>query len=113
MEFTITTENNIATITLKGSLLADIQSRDILEQVTNSIQDGNSNFIVDLSELKFINSSGLGLLLTCLTKARKAGGELILANIPEQVSNLLMITKLTDVFISADSLEDAKSKFNS
>ena len=113
MEFTITTEENFAILKLNGSLLADIQSRDVLEGVNNIIQEGKINFIVDLSELKFINSSGLGMLLTCLTKARKAGGDLILANIPEQVSNLLVITKLTSVFTPADSMEEAKSKFES
>lgn len=112
MEFEIRTEDNINILTLKGSLLADIQSRDVLEKVNNKIQDGKINFIVDLCELKFINSSGLGMLLTCLTKARKAGGDLILANVPEQVSNLLTITKLTSVFTTVDSLEAGKLEFN-
>lgn len=113
MDFSITTEKDINVLALKGSLLAEVQSRDILQAVTNQIQDGKVNFILDLSELKFINSSGLGMMLTCLTKARKAGGDLILANLPEQVSNLLTITKLTNVFSQADSVEEAKAKFNS
>lgn len=112
MDFSITTEDKINILSLKGSLLADVQSRDILQAVTNQIQEGTVNFIIDLSELKFINSSGLGMLLTCLTKARKAGGDLVLANVPEQVSNLLSITKLTEVFTTVDSLEEAKASFN-
>ena len=109
MDYTLNTDDQVTILTLKGSLLADIQSRDVLEQITYTIQEGKVNLVVDLEELKFINSSGLGMLLTCLMKARKAGGELVLANAPEQVNNLLTITKLTDVFSTADSIEEAKS----
>ena len=111
MDFTINTTDDIALLTLKGSLLADVQTREILDKVSALIQSGKVNFVVDLSELKFINSSGLGMLLTCLLKARKNRGDLILANVPEQVSNLLSITKLTKVFTTAESVEEAKSKF--
>jgi len=111
MNFTITTEGENSIIALKGSLLAEVQSKDILQGVTELIQKGKVNFIIDLTELKFINSSGLGMLLTCLTKARKAGGDVILANVPEQVHNLLNITKLTAIFTTAESVEEAKSKF--
>lgn len=113
MDYSIETKDGVNIINMEGSLLADIQSRDILQKVTDLIQDGNAQFIMEMSELKFINSSGLGMLLTCLTKARKAGGDVILANIPEQVSNLLVITKLNSIFSTADSLEDGLQKFNS
>ncbi len=111
MEFNVDNKENASIIELKGSLLADIQSRDILQQITDLIQDGHINFVVDLGELKFINSSGLGMLLTGLTKARKAGGEMILANVPEQVSNLLIITKLNSIFGTADSVDAAMANF--
>lgn len=113
MDYKIESKDNINIITMEGSLLADVQSRDILQKVTDFIQDDQVNFIIEMSELKFINSSGLGMLLTCLTKARKAGGEVVLANIPEQVSNLLVITKLNSIFNTAESLEDALAKLNS
>ena len=106
MEFNINTKGNASILELKGSLLADVQSKEILQNVTDLIQEGNVNFIVDLNELKFINSSGLGMLLTGLTKARKAGGDMFLANVPEQVSNLLVITKLSSIFTTVDTVEE-------
>ncbi len=111
MDFTINAEKNLSVVTLKGSLLADVQTREILDKVSGLVQEGKVNFIVDMGLLKFINSSGLGMLLTCLLKARKSGGDLVLINVPEQVSNLLNITKLASVFSIAESLEEAKSKF--
>lgn len=112
MDYKIESKNNVNIITMEGSLLADVQSRDVLQKVSELILDGQVNFVVEMSELKFINSSGLGMLLTCLTKSRKAGGEVILANIPEQVSNLLVITKLNSIFNTTDSLEEALEQFN-
>jgi anti-sigma B factor antagonist len=111
MDFTITQDGIVNIVTLKGSLLADVQTREILDKVSGLVQDGKTNFIVDMNQLKFINSSGLGMLLTCLLKARKNRGDLVLANVPEQVSNLLNITKLSSVFTTVESVEDAKSKF--
>lgn len=111
MDYTITTTGNASVLSLKGSLLADVQTKDILQQVTDMIQEGKIRFVVDLSELKFINSSGLGMLLTCLTKARKAGGDVILANVPEQVHNLLVITKLSNIFQAKESLNEALEAF--
>lgn len=107
MDYSITTNGNVTILNLKGSLLADVQTKDILQQVTDMIQEGKVRFVVDLSDLKFINSSGLGMLLTCLTKARKAGGDVILANVPEQVQNLLVITKLSNIFQAKETLKDA------
>lgn len=110
MDFTIKQNGNLNVITLKGSLLADIQTREILDKVSALVQEGKVNFVVDMAQLKFINSSGLGMLLTCLLKARKNRGDLVLANVPEQVSNLLSITKLTSVFSIADSVPEAMAK---
>lgn len=112
MEYSIELKDNVNVITMEGSLLADVQSRDILQKVTELIQDEQVNFVIEMSELKFINSSGLGMLLTCLTKARKAGGDIILANVPEQVNNLLVITKLNSIFNTVDSLDEGLGKFN-
>lgn len=111
MDFSIDQKGEITVISLHGSLLADVQTKDILHTVTSLIEEQKVKFVVDLKELKFINSSGLGMLLTCLTKARKVGGDVILANVPEQVSNLLVITKLNSIFQSKDSLNDAMNAF--
>ncbi|TVR79900.1 MAG: anti-sigma factor antagonist [Chitinophagaceae bacterium] len=111
MEILIEKAENVNVITLKGSLLAEVQSRELLEKFQALIAEGEVNFIFDLGELEFINSSGLGLLLTCLTKSRKAGGEVILANVPGQVNNLLVMTKLNNIFYNTDNIPAALKKF--
>lgn len=112
MDITVKHEHNVHIISLSGSLLADVQAKELLDNMNKLIDDGNKNFIFDLKDLQFINSSGLGLLLTCLTKSRKAGGDVILANVPDQVSNLLVITKLNNIFHNTGNLESALKKFS-
>ncbi|GIV34262.1 MAG: anti-sigma factor antagonist [Chitinophagales bacterium] len=113
MECIIKSEGEATVIGLKGSLLADIQAKEVLDKISALIQEGKVHFIIDLSQLKFINSSGLGMLLTCLLKARKNGGEMVLIQVPEQVSNLLHITKLAPVFKIAETAEEARTMLKS
>ncbi len=101
------TENGVVVITLDGNLLGAPESSDLLEKVADSINDGKTKFAIELQAVKFINSSGLSFLLTVLTKARKAGGDIVLVGITEQLSKLLIITKLNSIFSTATTREQA------
>ncbi|RMG19091.1 MAG: anti-sigma factor antagonist [Bacteroidetes bacterium] len=108
MEFKYIADNQIGTYYLKGNLIGEKDGISITESFSNELEDGMRNFIVDLNELIHINSSGLGVLITLLTKARKAGGELILSNPSSYIQNLLLITKLDTIFQIFPSLEESK-----
>jgi anti-sigma B factor antagonist len=54
--------------------------------------------VIDISQLRYINSSGIGVLITLLTKFRNKGGEVYLMNPSESVRKLLAITKLNAIF---------------
>lgn len=65
--------------------------------------------VVDLEQVRYMNSSGIGVLITLLTKIKNNKGKMVLVNPSEQIVKLLEITKLNTVFTIADSIEDAKS----
>ncbi|PSR03672.1 MAG: hypothetical protein BRD50_05420 [Bacteroidetes bacterium SW_11_45_7] len=113
MEFTFKKdqEKDITIVKLSGNLLAEVESKDFLARMTDKINEGEVNFIFDLSDMQFINISGLGMLLTCLTKARKAGGEVILAEINKQLQDLLAMTKLSSIFTTSSSMKEAMQQF--
>ena len=67
--------------------------------------------VVDLSKVKFMNSSGLGMLISAMTTMRNAGGDLRLANVADRIQSLLVITKLITVFKHFDSVEAAAKSF--
>jgi anti-sigma B factor antagonist len=88
---------------LNGNLLGEHANAPVMEKLKAGLEVGNNKVLFNLTDLKFINSTGLGMLLTALTKTRNAGGELTLTNVPEQMNKLLVMTKLKDIFnIQAD-----------
>jgi anti-sigma B factor antagonist len=64
--------------------------------------------IIDLTEMEYMNSTGLSILINIFTQTRNKGGEVIITNIPEKISQLLVITKLNSIFNIEETVEDAK-----
>jgi anti-sigma B factor antagonist len=97
MQSTHTVADDVSLVALSGSI--NFTSRKSLANLVSAdLAQGRQHFIFDLNEVTFIDSSGLGVLVTCFTTIRKHGGNLTLIQVPEQVLNLLEITKLTDFF---------------
>ncbi len=101
---------DITILTLIGNLLGENDSEPIKEIVIKAIEDDRSNFILDVKGMEYINSTGLSILISTLTKARKAKGDLCLVNVPEQLESLLKITKLDKIFPYCNSIEEAINK---
>lgn len=100
-------ESQVGVYTLEGNLIGENDGMILTNSFNDHIEDGTLNFVMDLSSLQHINSSGLGVFITLLTKARKKGGELFLVNPSEYIRNLMMITKLSSIFSIYDTVEDA------
>lgn len=107
MEISRIIENKITILELSGNLLGEKDASPILEAVDMSLANDSNQFVLELSKMKFINSTGLSVLINILTKSKNAGGDMVIVSIPEQLSNLLAITKLTDVFPQAATKEEA------
>jgi anti-sigma B factor antagonist len=112
MQFSHTTEDSlgVSIITLHGELIDKNQANDMVSQMDQLIGAGKNKFVLDLGDLKYINSSGLNVLINLLTKARKVDGEVIICNVSKKVRELLVITKLNTVFTVTDNTEKAISK---
>lgn len=100
-------EKNIEVVSIEGNYISDLDHQALIEKIDSFIQEGTFNFVINMSGLNFINSSGLGVLIRILTKSRTNGGETYLAEIPEKVNQLLAVTKLNNVFQSFASSEEA------
>lgn len=84
MNFTSKRDRSVTVLSLKDHPLTEEQASEIVDRVSALVKKGKVNFVMDMGQLKAVNSAGLGMLLICLKKARKKGGELILANVPEK-----------------------------
>ena len=90
--------NDALIIKISGDLIGEDNGAGILEIVNNAIQKQVFTGIIDISKLRYINSSGIGVLITILTKFRNKGGEVYLMKPSENVQKLLVITKLNAIF---------------
>ncbi|MBL7883871.1 MAG: STAS domain-containing protein [Bacteroidia bacterium] len=102
-------KNSIKTIHMKGELVDRNQGTELMSEVEDSISKGEVKIILNLNDLKYLNSSGLNILINILTKSRKAGGDVAICNVNKKISELLVITKLNSVFNVSDT-EDAAIK---
>lgn len=111
MNHTLTEEDNITRIEIQGDMIGGPDAKELHDVIHDLINKKKYKLILDLSQVKLMNSSGLGILISGLTTAKRAGGDVILLNLTERIKNLLAITKLDSVFESYDSYEQAKSQF--
>lgn len=98
---------NAVIIELKGNVMGGDDTKEFTETLHKLIDEGKKNVIVDLSGVKFMNSSGLGMLISGLTTMKRAEGNLKLANVTDKIESLLIITKLITIFESYESIDDA------
>lgn len=113
MEFNydLTVKNDVAIFALEGNLLSAYLGDDLLKEVKTTIEEDQLvKLVLDLKKLEYLNSSGLGILIRLLTKARQANGECAIIHINDRLKKLLVITKLDTLFIIENNLNDAIKK---
>lgn len=91
-------KEGVLVISLEGNLLGENTNGPVMELLKQNIEAGTKKVLFNLTDMKFINSTGLGMLMTALSKTRNAGGELALCGLPEQMRKLLQMTKLETIF---------------
>lgn len=93
-------EINSSTLILRitGDLIGEDNGTRLVEAVNEAVSHQVLTCIIDISGLRYINSSGIGVLITILTKFRNKGGEVYLMKPSESVKKLLAITKLNAIF---------------
>lgn len=107
MKIEHTLEDNILIIRLEGDMIGGPETQKLMDLANNTIDDSMLLSAIDLSNVRFINSSGIGVLVSLLTKFRNRGGELVLINPSEHIRKLLIITKLNAIFTIAEDETNA------
>lgn len=102
---------NIAVLQLKGNLMGGPETVEVHEKVKELVGKGINRVVLDLSKVKWVNSSGLGAMMGAMTTVRNARGDLRLTGVTEKVQSLLMITKLVTIFETFSTVEEAVASF--
>ena len=113
MKIKTTEKYEAVIIELKGNVMGGDDTKDFNDLLHKLIDQGKIRIVLDLSDVKFMNSSGLGMLIGGLTTVKKSDGFYKLANVTDKIESLLIITKLITIFETYDSVDKALESFSS
>lgn len=111
MKLTDREESGVVILEPKGKIMGGPDATILNERLHDFIKTDKRNVIIDLGKVDWMNSTGLGILISGLTTMRNNGGDLKLVNVTEKIESLLTITKLITVFENYDSIDDAVKSF--
>jgi anti-sigma B factor antagonist len=105
--------NGIAVVDLRGRITLGEGTEVLRDTVRDLLSKGQNRILLNLGEVNYIDSSGIGELVSAFTAAKKQGGEVKLLNLTKKVHDLLQITKLYTVFDIKDDEAKAVASFGS
>jgi len=103
LKLTKRTVDGILAFGCSGRVVFGEESSLLRDEVKKAIGDGNKKIVLNLGEITYNDSGGLGTLVDLHTTAHNAGGSIKLANLTRRVGDLLQVTKLLTVFEVHDS----------
>jgi anti-sigma B factor antagonist len=101
----------VAVVDFSGKITLGEGSAALRLMVEDLIKNGQAKILLNLSDVDYIDSSGIGELVNAHTKVRESGGELKLVNLTRRVHDILQITRLFTVFDVQTSEPNALSSF--
>src|SRR5215470_12470905 len=104
--------NGVTVVDMSGRITLGEGSVILREAVKDLLGKGQKKILLNLGEITYIDSSGIGELVSAFTSVRNQGGELKLLNLTKKVHDLLQITKLYTVFDVQDDEAQAVQSFN-
>lgn len=114
MKLSTKKEGQVFIIEIEGEIMGgNSDSEEFKKLIFDAIEEDLVNIVVDLAKAIWMNSSGLGMLISGLTTVRSSGGDLCLANVSERVRRPLEITRLDFVFSIHNSVREAVASFDS
>jgi anti-sigma B factor antagonist len=100
-------ENGATVLELKGKIKGSQDGNILYDKLRDLIQKNRKKVVIDLSKVDWINSRGLGILISGLKIMHRNDGELNLAAAADKVKSLLILTKIITVFKNYDTVEEA------
>lgn len=110
MSLHVSRHGDVVIIEVEGQLIVG-NRQELKQQVLDETERGARKILVDFGRAGYIDSSGLGVLVSLAKRLRELGGDLRLANLNDDLQTLFELTKLDALFQIADSREHALESF--
>lgn len=112
MEMREEVKNQVLILHLEGELMGGEESKTFQDRIYEAIRQGQVNIVVNMADIKWMNSSGLGILMAGLTTLRGSEGDLRLAEVPDRVKRPIEITKLNQVLAMYNTVDAAVQSYS-
>ena len=113
MKWTFRQTGDVIVFDLNGPLDGGYEGYQIKDAVREKLERGDRKFIINLDQVNFINSTGIGIIAYIFGSISSSGGKMKISNANEKVSRVMTVTKLLEVFDSYKNEEDALASFGS
>lgn len=101
----------VSVLDLSGKIVLGEGDGQIRDRIKDLLADGQRKILLNLGDITYIDSAGLGALISSYTTTKREGGQLKLVNLTKRIQDLLAITKLITVFDTYDNEADAIDSF--
>ena len=101
----------VSILDLSGKIVLGEGDMQIKERIRDLLSDGQRKVLLNLGDVSYIDSAGLGALISSYATAKREGGQLKLVNLTKRVQDLLAITKLITVFETFDNEKEALESY--
>jgi anti-sigma B factor antagonist len=106
------TIGDVVVLDVKGRVQLGEGDEMLKDKVNSLLNQGRKKIVLNLAEVPYIDSAGLGEVVRTFTTVSRQGGQLKLLNLTKRITDLLAITKLLTVFDTYDSEQDAVQSFS-
>ena len=104
-------EGEIAVISLGGKLMGGPDADEVRDVVKGCLDDGVKDVLMDLKDVSWVNSTGLGILIASHVTITNAGGNLKLSSVAAKIDQIFMVTKLHTVFETFENVDQGLASF--
>ena len=111
MKIKVRKRDGVAVFEMSGRLMGGPDAEAFDEILKTVIHEGCHNVVVNMEKVRWVNSTGLGILISGYTTLKKSGGELKLLKVSDRIENIFIVSKLYTVFESFQDEDDAIQSF--
>lgn len=104
--------DTVLVVSLEGKVFEETLLKQLLSDIDSRLPDVRGKLVINLEKLDYINSTGINFFIKALTKARVNNGDMILSGAQGSVLTIVKISKMNEVFIMTETVEEALTLHN-
>jgi len=103
--------DGVVILDLRGKLMGGPDAEVFKNTINKLLEKGDKRVVVNLHNIDWINSTGVGILISAYTTMRRSGGDLKLLHVSDKIRSILYVTKLNLIFKCFDNEDEAVTSF--